>query len=156
MQPTHMPRSILCALGLILFVSMTGATLVASEEPRMEMTSVVSLLSNPVRYEGSLIGLKGYFGGGRTTVFPALFLSQDHAEIDDISSSFSLMNQTGGFIEKHCRGHYVYLEAKFVRQSGPENRGSDPGMFAIADVTKLEIYRDGKRYPCWPAQATQN
>jgi len=75
-----------------------------------------------------------YFGAGRISVLPALYLSQDYAEIDDTHSSFMLMDQT-------------------LR---PENRGSDPGMFIIGDVKKLEIYKEGRPYPRWPTQASQN
>jgi len=156
MQTTRMSRSILRALGIILSISMAGAPLAESEEEPVELVSFVSLLASPVKYEGSLIRLKAYFGAGRTSIFPSLFLSQDHAEINDTSSSFELMTQTEGFIEKHCSGHYVYLHARFRRRSGPENRGSDPGMFIIGYVTKLEIYKDGMPHPCWPAPATQN
>jgi len=97
-----------------------------------------------------------YFGAGRISVLPALYLSQDYAEIDDTHSSFMLMDQTLGFIENRCNGHYVYLDAGALRRSGPENRGSDPGMFIIGDVKKLEIYKEGRPYPRWPTQASQN
>ena len=143
---------LLHASCLILTTAMAGALPTRGEDEPVMIPSMVALLSHPQDYEGDLIELKGYFGAGRTSVAPALFLSRDHAEIDDLSSAFFLTSESCGFIETHCSGHYVYLEARFIRRSGPENAGSDPSSFTIDDVTKVDVFKDGKRDSCWPPE----
>jgi len=120
-----------------------------ADEP-VKFLSMVELLVRPVGYEGALIEVTGFYGGVPT----ALFLTRDHAEINDLDSGFFVTDETEGFVNKHCAGHYVRIEGRFKRRLGGLP-GSDPENFEIDDVTRITILVDGKETTCWPPERTK-
>jgi hypothetical protein len=121
----------------------------APEEP-VKFPSMVELLARPVEYEGALIEVTGFYGG----VYPALFLTRDHAEINDLDSAFLVTNETEGYLDKHCVGYYVTIEGRFKRRLGGLP-GPDPENFEIDDVTQVRIFKDGDEIICWPPEKSQ-
>jgi hypothetical protein len=110
---------------------------------------MVELISHAPEYEGALIEVTGFYGGGALT---ALFLTREHAEINDWDSAFLVADATDGFITEHCKGHYVRIAGRFMRRPGV-GPSPDPENFGIRDVTKLSILgANGKETVCWPSK----
>lgn len=143
-------------LGVMLLGSDRGPSQTSSSgeghsgEP-VRFTSMVELIVRPETYEGVLIEVKGFYGGP----FPALFLSREHAGINDLDSAFLVADETEGFITKHCAGHYVQIEGRFKRRLGGL-MGGDPENFIIDDVTQIDILGDSKTTTCWPRKDVQD
>ena len=139
-------------LGLLLFAWDPAISQSASAEARapqepVKFPSMVELLARPGEYEGALIEVKGFYGG---IFYTLLFLTRDHAEIDDTDSAFLVIDETEGFISKHCAGYYVTIEGRFKRRL--ERPGPDPENFEIDDLTQVSVIKDGKETTCWPPE----
>lgn len=140
-------------LGLILFAwdrgdSHSPAAQARAGEDAVKFPSMVELLARPTEYEGASIEVTGFYGG----IYPALFLTRDHAMINDLDSAFLVTDETEGVVDKHCAGYYVTIEGRFKRRLG-EFPGSDPENFEIDDVTQVSVFKDGKETTCWPPEA---
>ena len=143
-------RGVLVVLG-VLIVAVLSANRGVGQEPTEHVggaqdvtkrsPSMVELLARPVDFEGVLIEVTGFYSPAA-----ALFLSRDLAEIKDFNSAVLVINESNGYIETHCAGHYAIIEGRFDRRIP----GSDPEDFVIDDVTKLWIFEGGKWVACWP------
>ncbi|MGH8515258.1 MAG: hypothetical protein ACREV8_15220 [Gammaproteobacteria bacterium] len=107
---------------------------------------MVELLARSAEFEEALVHTTGFYGGDIT----ALFLTRDHAEINDLTSAFHVNDPTGGAMREQCAGHYVRIEGKFKRLPGAMYAGRDAKNFVFKDVTNLSILgSNGQETVCW-------
>jgi hypothetical protein len=133
---------------LVAFVDSVSAKQPAEAIARERLSSLVELIVNPQAFEGSKVIVQGFFDRKGK-----LFITRDHAQMFDFSSSIMVADPTpDGYITYNCADAYARLEGTFRRQAGPSGRGTDSNSFVIAELTRVLTLRDGVLQICWPLE----
>lgn len=101
--------------------------------------SLVELLANPQRFENKIVEVSGYLESINDL---RLFLTKEHAVINDVKSSVEIFDSTDGgiLIQLPCMSHYVKVTGKFSKvYKGYAH--------AIKDVSRIYEY-DSNEF-CW-------
>lgn len=93
-------------------------------------TSMVNLLVQPANFEGKKISLVGYLARNDS---PFVYLSREHALLNDISSGFPVYVESLSVSE--CMNRFVRVTGRLISDS--------PNEFAIADIENVWVNREG-------------
>ena len=94
---------------LILFASLLFAG--CSEDNSTKLLSMAALLASPEKFDGGRVSVVGYLGRGAD-----LYLTKDHAKIDDRSSSLILdldTKERNLLVNSSCHEKYVEVVGIF-------------------------------------------
>lgn len=116
------------------FVLLAISSCASAEEVNLGSVSMVQLIVTPERFVGARLKVPGYLRGGQ------LFLTRDHAELRDDSSSIVL---TADFLpadgKSPCGNALVWVMGKFIE--------TKPGATYMLDVS--QIFLPSSRTPCY-------
>jgi len=125
-------------VGLITLV-----LLCSCEQPTGYVVSIVELMTSPDRYIGKSIEVTGYLPDPEQSGH-ALFLSKEHAELGDSSSSVWLSDfytSDGVGLYESCMGRFVTVQGFFGKYA------DQPAFLKITRVFHKPI--DGTFSACW-------
>lgn len=118
-------RNRLSRFVLFSITALVFSACIASEGPYK--VSLIELLISPDRYVGEKVSVKGFLD---SDVNLYLFLTADHAKIDDYVSAISVGDVSGFRItESNCIDSYVEVSGTLISLPGP--------FVSIADVSVI-------------------
>ena len=134
-------------LTLILLIAVVISD--CSENEGSLSVSMVSLIASPNKYDGKRITVEGYLEG---SIGFRLYLTKEHAMINDSSSSVSLVNLDfkDTAISEYCTGNYAVVKGRLKKLPNVPLFVKDVRFFIIDDLEKILMYDDELRISrCW-------